>query len=88
MCCHQEIFKVKGFQVAPAELEGHILEHPDVADCAVIALPDPYSGEVPLAYVVLTESTARKVEGDAKTGGVVKENIKKVRVCDHIGMAR
>ncbi|KAK2813974.1 hypothetical protein FQN50_000378 [Emmonsiellopsis sp. PD_5] len=43
---------IKGFQVAPAELEAHILTHPHVADTAVIAVPDDASGESPKAYVV------------------------------------
>lgn len=33
---YQELIKVKGFQVAPSELEGHLLEHEGVLDCAVI----------------------------------------------------
>ncbi|KAI1036180.1 hypothetical protein LB504_011435 [Fusarium proliferatum] len=33
---YQELIKVKGFQVAPSELEGHLLEHESVLDCAVI----------------------------------------------------
>ncbi|ENH69234.1 4-coumarate--CoA ligase [Fusarium oxysporum f. sp. cubense race 1] len=32
----KELIKVKGFQVAPSELEGHLLEHEGVLDCAVI----------------------------------------------------
>lgn len=39
-------------QVAPAELEAHILTHPAVADCAVIAVPDEVAGEIPKAYIV------------------------------------
>lgn len=39
----QEIMKVNGFQVAPAELEGCILDHPAVADCCVVGVPDAYS---------------------------------------------
>jgi len=35
-CEYQELIKVKGFQVAPSELEGHLLEHEGVLDCAVI----------------------------------------------------
>ena len=31
--------------VAPAELEGHLLEHPDVGDACVVGIPDEYSGE-------------------------------------------
>jgi acyl-coenzyme A synthetase/AMP-(fatty) acid ligase len=36
--------KVKGFQVAPAELEGCILEHKDVNSTCVVGAPDEYSG--------------------------------------------
>jgi acyl-coenzyme A synthetase/AMP-(fatty) acid ligase len=38
--------------VAPAELEAHLLTHPYVADCCVIAVSDDQAGEVPKAYVV------------------------------------
>ncbi|OJD15233.1 hypothetical protein AJ78_04494 [Emergomyces pasteurianus Ep9510] len=48
----KELIKVKGFQVAPAELEAHLLTHPHVADTAVIAVADDAAGEVPKAYVV------------------------------------
>ncbi|KAJ4351402.1 uncharacterized protein N0V89_006744 [Didymosphaeria variabile] len=34
----QELIKVKGFQVAPAELEALLLDHPDVQDAAVIGV--------------------------------------------------
>ncbi|KAL2817124.1 hypothetical protein BJX63DRAFT_117111 [Aspergillus granulosus] len=47
----KELIKVKGLQVAPAELEAHLLTHPAVADCAVIAIPDESAGEVPKAIV-------------------------------------
>jgi acyl-CoA synthetase (AMP-forming)/AMP-acid ligase II len=48
----KELIKYKGFQVAPAELEAVLLEHPAVADAAVIASPDEEAGEVPKAFVV------------------------------------
>ena len=48
----KELIKYKGFQVPPAELEGVMLEHPAVADAAVIGKPDLESGEVPKAFVV------------------------------------
>lgn len=47
---------IQGLQVAPAELEAHLLTHPAVADCAVIAIPDDMAGEVPKAIVVKTPS--------------------------------
>jgi acyl-CoA synthetase (AMP-forming)/AMP-acid ligase II len=49
----KELIKYKGYQVAPAELEDILLTHPGVADCAVIASPDPEAGEVPKVFVVL-----------------------------------
>jgi len=47
---------LKGLQVAPAELEAHLLAHPHVADCAVIPVLDDAAGEVPKAYVVKSPS--------------------------------
>jgi 4-coumarate--CoA ligase len=54
----KELIKVKGFQVAPAELEGLILGHPLVADCAVVGRPDDEAGEVPVAFVVVRPGAA------------------------------
>lgn len=41
----KEMIKVKGLQVPPAEMEDCLLGHPDVEDCAVLGIPDMYSGE-------------------------------------------
>jgi acyl-coenzyme A synthetase/AMP-(fatty) acid ligase len=54
----KELIKYKGFQVPPAELEAVLLRHPDVADAAVIGLPDDEAGEVPVGYVVLRAGPA------------------------------
>ncbi len=48
----KELIKVKGFQVAPAELESLLLKHPKIADVAVIPVADEQSGEVPKAVIV------------------------------------
>ncbi|KAG7452393.1 amp dependent CoA ligase [Guyanagaster necrorhizus] len=53
--------KVRGFQVAPAELEGHLLLHPSVTDCCVVPVPNDYSGELPLAYVVLEPELRKRI---------------------------
>ncbi len=49
----KELIKVKGFQVAPAELEALLVAHPAVADAAVAGRPDDEAGEVPVGFVVL-----------------------------------
>ncbi|KAJ3092309.1 putative fatty-acid--CoA ligase FadD10 [Quaeritorhiza haematococci] len=58
----KELIKYKGYQVPPAELESLILNHPSVADVAVIGKPDEEAGEVPLAFVVLKKQEAGKQE--------------------------
>ncbi|KAJ2748565.1 hypothetical protein IWQ56_007428, partial [Coemansia nantahalensis] len=50
----KEIIKFKGFQVAPAELEALLAEHPDIDDAAVMPIYDRNQAtEVPHAYFVL-----------------------------------
>jgi acyl-CoA synthetase (AMP-forming)/AMP-acid ligase II len=58
----KELIKVKGFQVAPAELEALLLDHPEIADAAVVASPDEEAGEVPKAFVVVTDEAELDVE--------------------------
>lgn len=82
---HQELIKVRGFQVAPPELEEILLAHPDIKDCAVIGvrLWRHSDTESPRAYVVrqpggkITEKEIKRLISDnlasykALTGGVV-----------------
>jgi len=65
----KELIKVRGFQVAPAELEDLLLGHEAVNDVAVIQIPDEESGELPLAYIVLKDG------GDERDEQKTKEEI-------------
>ncbi|XP_063835883.1 uncharacterized protein LOC135085031 [Ostrinia nubilalis] len=47
----KELIKYKALQVAPAEIEALLLEHPAVRDAGVVGVPDKSAGEVPLAFV-------------------------------------
>jgi fatty-acyl-CoA synthase len=49
----KDVFRVGGENVAPAEVEEVLLEHPAVETAQVIGVPDPRLGEVPAAYVTL-----------------------------------
>lgn len=71
--------KVRGFQVAPAELEGHLLNNALVSDVCVVGVPDDYSGEVPFAFVVPSAEADEKIKrGEGK---LVKTQIAKVWMC-------
>jgi acyl-CoA synthetase (AMP-forming)/AMP-acid ligase II len=47
----KDMVKVRGFQVAPAEVEAVLHGHPAVADCAVFGVPDASDGEAIVAAV-------------------------------------
>lgn len=57
-------------QVAPAELEAHLLTHPAVADCSVIAVPDESAGEAPKAIVV--KSPSANLDDEAARKAIIK----------------
>jgi 4-coumarate--CoA ligase len=63
-------------QVAPAELEAILLNHPNIKDVGVVGVPDEDVGELPLAFVVkdpqsnLTEDDIIKY-----VAGIIKNNI-------------
>lgn len=51
----KELIKIRGFQVAPGEIEGVLLLHPQILEAAVIGIQnagDPDNLEHPRAYVV------------------------------------
>jgi acyl-CoA synthetase (AMP-forming)/AMP-acid ligase II len=57
----KELIKVRGHQVAPAEIEAVLLTHPDIIDAAVIGVHDEYSGELPRAYIVRRSSAPENI---------------------------
>jgi acyl-CoA synthetase (AMP-forming)/AMP-acid ligase II len=59
----KEMIKVRGFQVAPAEVEAVLHGHPAVADCAVFGVPDADDGE----RVVAAVATRGEVGADELT---------------------
>jgi len=79
----KELIKYKGFQVAPAELEALIVNHPDVADVAVIGVPDEEAGELPKAYVV---AATDDLDAEALKGWIAEQVSpqKKIRIVEMI----
>jgi acyl-coenzyme A synthetase/AMP-(fatty) acid ligase len=71
------LIKVKGMQVAPAELEAHILTHPAVDDCVVIGVPSDREGEVPKAFVVKAHGSIE--ESDALIKRQIAKHVEKAK---------
>ncbi len=61
----KELIKYKGFQVAPAEMEGLLIQHDDVLDAGVVGVYDPKQAtELVRAYLVLKGDDQEKVAAD------------------------
>lgn len=62
-----DVFKASDYKISPFELESVLIEHPAVAEAAVVPAPDPVRLAVPKAYVMLapghepTRETARSI---------------------------
>ena len=57
-----DVFKASGYRISPFELESALIEHPAVAEAAVVPSPDPVRGFVPKAYVILAPGHAADAE--------------------------
>jgi malonyl-CoA/methylmalonyl-CoA synthetase len=52
-----------GFNIYPREIEEFLLEHPEVAEAAVVGVPNAVRGELPVAYLVLrTDLDVKELE--------------------------
>jgi acyl-CoA synthetase (AMP-forming)/AMP-acid ligase II len=58
----KDVVKTGGMNVSSQEVEGVLLEHPAVAEAAVVGVKDPYWSEAVVAFVVLKEGRAASVE--------------------------
>ncbi|MGK5734154.1 long-chain fatty acid--CoA ligase [Streptomyces sp. URMC 124] len=58
----KDVIKSGGEWISSVELENHLMAHPDVAEAAVVAVPDEKWGERPLATVVLKDGESADYE--------------------------
>ncbi|RAG82601.1 AMP-dependent synthetase [Streptacidiphilus pinicola] len=57
-----DVFKSSDYRISPFELESVLIEHPQVAEAAVVPSPDPLRLSVPKAYVVLVPGATADAE--------------------------
>lgn len=70
-----DVFKASGYRISPFELESVLIEHPAVAEAAVVPSPDELRGNVPKAYVILTDGTEPSVDTATDILGFVRERV-------------
>ena len=58
----KDMILVSGFNVYPNEVEDVLAQHPNVAEAAVIGVPDEHSGEAVRAFVVMRDGSAMDEE--------------------------
>jgi acetyl-CoA synthetase len=61
-----DVFKASDYRISPFELESVLIEHPSVAEAAVVPSPDPVRTAVPKAFVILVagQDPSRELAGD------------------------
>ncbi len=65
----KEMFIRGGYNVYPMEVEGVLLDHPGVAEIALVPRPDPVMGEIGVAVIVPTDPSAPPTLDDLRVHG-------------------
>jgi acetyl-CoA synthetase len=68
-----DVFKSSDYRISPFELESVLIEHPAVAEAAVVPSPDPLRLSVPKAFIALTASAV----ADATTAASILDHVRK-----------
>ncbi len=71
-----DVINVAGHRLSTGEMEQIVAAHPDVAECAVIGVPDQLKGQLPFGLVVLKDGADRDPgELEAELVGLVRQEI-------------
>ncbi len=82
-----DVLKVSGYRIGPAEVESTLVSHKAVAEAAVIGKPDPVKGEVIKAFVVLRQGFQPSEELDKELKMHVRTNMGPICVPSEIEFA-
>ncbi len=70
-----DVFKSSGYRISPFELESVLIEHPAVAEAAVVPSPDSVRGFVPKAYLILAPGHTADPETARSIFGFLRERV-------------
>ncbi len=70
-----DVFKASDYRISPFELENAMIEHPAVAEAAVVPSPDPLRSFVPKAFLVLAEGYTPCEELARELFGFIRERL-------------
>ncbi len=85
-----DVFKSSGYRISPFELESVLIEHPAVAEAAVVPAPDPIRYTVPKAYVMLaggneaTRETAQSIFSYTKSRLAPYKRIRRIEFANEL----
>ena len=79
-----EVIKVAGHRLGTYELESALIQHPAVAEAAVVGVPDPVKGEIPVAYVVLRQGVQPTEQLRAELNNTVRELVGPIATLSNI----
>ncbi|XP_030157189.1 acyl-coenzyme A synthetase ACSM3, mitochondrial isoform X2 [Lynx canadensis] len=71
-----DIILSSGYRIGPFEVESALIEHPAVAEAAVVSSPDPIRGEVVKAFIVLSHDYKSHDQEQLKKE--IQEHVKKI----------
>ena len=72
-----DTLQIAGKRVGPTEVESVLLRHPDLAEAAVIGMPDPDKGEVIACFVALQTNVAETKTVSDDLAGLVEKSLGK-----------
>ena len=70
-----DVFKASGYRISPFELESALIEHPSVAEAAVVPCPDKLRGFVPKAFLILAPGFSPSAETAAAIFAFLKQRV-------------
>ncbi len=83
-----DVFKASDYRISPFELESALLEHPAVAEAAVVPSPDPLRLAVPKAFIILTQGTkpsrelAREIFAFLRSNQAPYKRVRRLEISD------